>query len=46
MRTSYGKVIGGFISNYLIEEEKREDRHAFIFSLEDGVKCKIREEYR
>jgi hypothetical protein len=30
-----GKCLGGFMSNYLIEEEVREDMHAFLFSLED-----------
>lgn len=38
------KVFGGFIANYLIEGEVREDPHAFIFSLQDDCyKFKIKE---
>jgi hypothetical protein len=33
VKTSTGKKIGGFISNYLVEEESMEDSHAFLFTL-------------
>ena len=46
LRSSLGNCLGGFVSNYLIEEEVREDKHAFMFSLAaGGFKLRVREEH-